>query len=111
MIMMNPLASSEVLNIAIVKGAGGVPRSDAKKGANTGRLTGELLLLATPSARLTSSNSPRHAAARHLSLHNPTRGPFSAYFHSSLPLPPYDIIIGPVFGGNVGSGGVAARGS
>ena len=41
--------------------AGGVPRSDAKKGANTGPLTGELLLLATPSARLTSSNSPRHA--------------------------------------------------
>jgi hypothetical protein len=36
------LGSNHSYEICLVKGAGGVPRSDAKKGANTGPLTGEL---------------------------------------------------------------------
>jgi hypothetical protein len=74
----------------------------AKKGL-TRSLDGELLLLATPSARLTSSNTRRHARATsgrsrtkvrpsrprpvHRSLHGPPHGPFFAYIRSSPPLP------------------------
>ena len=47
--------------------------------APTRSLDVELILLATPSARLTSSNKLRHAAAQHRSLHKPPRLPFFAY--------------------------------